>query len=111
MADDIGEALDLLVGFAQVGGALGDDALEVGVTLFEGRPRALALHQRSPEEEYRQRADSHKEPEGQKAQNQQRQLQSIGVVRPFVEQIGFDRRACVRRCRAGFPCAVGQHLP
>ena len=35
VADDVGEALDLLVGLGQVGGAVFDDALEIGVGAVE----------------------------------------------------------------------------
>ena len=37
MADDIGEALDLFIGFAQIGGALVDRGLEVEIVVAQLR--------------------------------------------------------------------------
>ncbi len=71
MADDIGEALDLLVGLGQIGGAVANDGFEIGV----GRPSSSWAFWRSRigalDEGDRQRADGddqHRSPPGSRSE-------------------------------------------
>ena len=53
MADDVGEALDLVIGFAQVGGALVDRGLEVEVVVAQVCFGLVARARRAPHQEDR----------------------------------------------------------
>ena len=53
MADDVGEALDLVIGFAQVRGALVDRGLEVEMTVAQPGVGLVARARRTPDQEDR----------------------------------------------------------
>ena len=53
MADDIGEALDFVVGLAQVGGALVDRGFEIEVVVAQLRFGVVARARRAPHQEDR----------------------------------------------------------
>src|SRR5205814_1543868 len=54
MADDIGKALDFVVGFAQVGGALVDGAFEIEIGVAQFHFGLVASARRTPHQEDRE---------------------------------------------------------
>ena len=82
MADDIGKALDFVVGFAQVGGALVDGAFEIEIGVAQFHFGLVASARRTPHQEDREAGERDDEAGAGQRDDRGELLAAIGVCRP-----------------------------
>ena len=91
MADDIGEALDFVVGLAKIGGALVDGGLQIEIVVAQQRFGVVAGARRAPHQEDRD-AGQHDDEARTNAGHRCRQgLTAVGIGRAQDEQPIFFR--------------------
>ena len=78
VADDIGEALDLVVGFAQIGGALVDRTFEIEIIVAQFRFGVVAGARRAPHQKDREAGERDHEA---RARHRHDRSQLLGAVR------------------------------
>ena len=89
MADDVGEALDLVIGFAQVRGALVDRGLEVEMTVAQPGVGLVACVRRTPDQEDRDAGQHDHETRADAGDRGRQRLAAIGVGRALDKQTVF----------------------
>ena len=89
VADDVGEALDLVIGFAQVGGALVDRGLEVEIIVAQPGFGLVARARRAPHQEDRDAGQRDHEARADAGDRGRQRLAAIGVGRALDKQPVF----------------------
>ncbi len=89
MADDIGKTLDLVVGLAQVGGALVDGCFEIEIGVAQFRFGLIARAGRSPHQQHGNAGQRHDEAGAGQRHHRRQPLAAIGVCGSQREQPVF----------------------
>ena len=111
VADDIGEALDFVIGLAQVGGALVDRGLQIEIVVAQPRLGLVARARRAPHQEDR---DAGQRDHQRRSRRSSRARRAAGCGRRrrcAPRTAALPRRASRRRCLAIAPHGVCRSVP
>jgi hypothetical protein len=101
VADDVGEALDLVIGFAQIRGAFIDGGLEVEVGVAQGGFRVVARPRRTPQQHDRHSGECDDEGGAGDGDHRGQPLRAVRIAAAQVEQAVLLRQHGVRKLLDG----------